>query len=431
MLEGTRRLASACVVGAGLAGSLIALAAADNTAKQSGEVQSAPLPALSTARPSGSRAWLQGFDPLRHHLEGSTLVADVAGSQRVELTLDAGLQQHLSSLYRRYEVPYGATVAIEPATGRVLAYVSHSSANPNAGDLVRDPTPPAASVFKVVTAAALVDSGVAPDTRICYSGGFRKLRAVDLIDNPKRDRSCATLGEAMGGSINTVFAKLADRHLDRPTLSRYAEAFGFGHALPFDTQTRPSASEVPGDSLEFARTAAGFWHMHMSPLHGALIASTIANGGVMARPSMVQRVVDDSGRVVFEHEAKPFRSVIGSATAGVLGQMMRRTVTRGTARNSFYDKAGRPFLPGIRAAGKTGSLSTERPFRAYSWWVGFAPQDKPQIAVAALVVNRPKWRIKGSYVAREALRYYLVERAAQLVKSTKVEAGQAPRASLK
>ena len=86
------------------------------------------------------------------------------------------------------------------------------------------------------------------------------------------------------------------------------------------------------------------------------------------------------------------------------------TVTEGTAHSAFYDPKGRPYLPGISVAGKTGSLSSERPYRSYSWWVGFAPEQAPEIALAALVVNTPKWRIKGSFVAREALREYLVER---------------------
>jgi beta-lactamase class D len=66
-------------------------------------------------------------------------------------------------------------------------------------------------------------------------------------------------------------------------------------------------------------------------------------------------------------------------------------------------------LPGIAVAGKTGSLSSERPFRHYTWWVGHAPADAPKIAVAALVVNTPEWRIKASYLAREALKQFLVQ----------------------
>jgi cell division protein FtsI/penicillin-binding protein 2 len=91
--------------------------------------------------------------------------------------------------------------------------------------------------------------------------------------------------------------------------------------------------------------------------------------------------------------------------------MMLRTVRDGTSRHAFLDGRGRAQLPGISVAGKTGSLSTGEPYRAYSWWVGFAPADHPRIALAALIVNSPKWRIKSSFLARELLREYLVPHA--------------------
>jgi peptidoglycan glycosyltransferase len=410
----TARAIAIVLIAAALSGSLIALAAPSGpspapTAPQSVTAKVAAVAA--GARPSRAPApALQGFDPLVHRLEGERHVADLPGGRRAELTLDARLQAAAAKVLRDYEVPYGALVAIEPSTGRVLAYVSHSSANPDAGDLARDPSPPAASVFKVVTGAALVDRGLGPEQRVCYSGGAHRLYERDLGDDPARDRSCATLAEAMGGSINTIFAKLADRSLPSGTLERYAEAFGFGHALPFDAPTRPSPAEVPADRLERARTAAGFWHMHMSPLHGALIAATLANGGAMPRPAMVERVLDAHGKPLYTHAPSAFRSVVSRATARTVGKMMVETVTRGTSRSAFHDPKGQPFLPGVRVAGKTGSLSSESPYRAYSWFVGYAPEDNPRIALAALVVNTPQWRIKSSYLAREALRNYLMRK---------------------
>lgn len=367
----------------------------------------------ATARPSEPEpprthrdTLLQGFDPLVHEADGDRRVSRLDGGRTAILTIDPQLQAHLEAQLARYEVPYGAVVAMEPSSGRVLAYVSHSSASPDAGDLALDPTPPTASVFKVITSAALVDAGVQPRTRVCYTGGGSRLTAWHLEDRPQ-EANCHTLAEAMGYSTNAIFAKLADRHLDGPTLERYAAAFGFGHALPFDVPTRPSPAEVPSDRLERARTAAGFWHMHMSPLHGALIASTIANDGQMPRAAIVDRV-EVNGEIAYHHEPSVFRNVVPRATARAVNEMMRHTVRSGTARSSFVDPRGTPFLPGIEVAGKTGTLSAERPYRGYTWWVGFAPADAPRIAVAALVVNTPHWRIKASYVAREALRQYLV-----------------------
>jgi len=357
---------------------------------------------------------LEGFDPLTHRRDGDHFVADLDGGNVATLTIHPGLQEHLEGELERYGVPYASAVAIEPATGRVLAYVSHSSANPDAPDLARDPTPPTASVFKIITAAALVDAGVGAETSVCYSGGSSRLLARHLED-AESDNRCGTLAEAVGSSINCVFAKLSDRNLDTATLDRYASAFGFGHALPFDVPTRPSPGEVPdhdSDRLEFARTSAGFWHMHMSPLHGALIASTFANDGRMPRASMIDRVVSSSGDVLLRHEPEIFRPVIGASTAQAVTRMMENTVSRGTGRRTFHDQHGRPFLPDIRIAGKTGTLSGSDPYRGYTWFVGFAPAEAPTIAVAALAVNTPLWRIKATYIAREALRYYLVERPA-------------------
>lgn len=366
--------------------------------------------ARERARRTSARDILRSLDPLRHRLEDGALVSDLQDGYTAVLSLDPGLQRAMQDLLARYEVPWGALVAIEPATGRVLAYVSHSSADPDAGDLVRDASAPAASVFKVITAAALLDAGVGPATSVCYHGGSSRLTMAQLLDDPRRDTLCATLEDAMGSSINAVFARLADRHLDPAALGRYASAFGFGEALPFDVPTEASAIDLPADRLEFARTAAGFWHTHLSPLHGALIAATIANDGRMPRPSLVDAVLDRDGRVMHEHRPRIYREVVGRLTARALNRMMRRTVRDGTARRAFRDERGVPFLPGIEIAGKTGTLSRERPYRGYTWWIGFAPADRPTIALAALVVNRPNWRIKASFVAREALRHWLVVR---------------------
>jgi peptidoglycan glycosyltransferase len=363
------------------------------------------------ARPRRPSA-LEGFDPLSHRVEDGTLLSDLPDGSTAILSLDEGLQAAMESVFERYEVPYAGLVAIEPSTGRVLAYVSHSSAEPGVTDLARDAGPPAASVFKIITGAALLEAGVSPDERVCYRGGSGSISLAHLEAHPG-DPSCATLSEAMGRSVNPVFARLADQHLNAATLTRYASAFGFGESLPFDAPTRVSSFDVPDDRLERARMAAGFWHTHMSPLHGALIAATLANGGRMPRASMVDQVIDGRGRVVYENEPTTFRSVVGRGTAELLTDMMQRTVREGTSRRAFHDDRGRPFLPGIEVAGKTGTLSSERPYRGYTWWVGFAPADAPTIALATVVINRPEWRIKASDAARFALEHWLVTRPAR------------------
>jgi penicillin-binding protein A len=408
MSSGSRRAFATLLLGMLLSGSVIGLALAGGASPVSQiATASRATPAVLSAQTPGAAQAIAGFDPLSQRMLDGRLVSDLPGGGSAELTLEPKLQQHLAALLRTQEVPFGAVVAIAPSTGRVLAYVSHSSENPAASDVARDPGPPSASVFKLITAAALLEAGVGPGARVCYGGGSRRLTAQDLVDNRARDRSCATLSDGISFSINAIMAKLADRKLDRARLLRSAQAFGFGRTLPFDAATRQSPIDLPAERLELARTAAGFWHAHMSPLHAALIAATIANRGAMPRASMIERVLDSKGRVLRTFQPGPSRSVISPATAGTLAHMMTGTVTHGTAREAFHDGRGRPFLPGISISGKTGSLSSERPYRAYSWWVGFAPEEAPKIAVAALVVNGAKWRIKASQVAREALQTYL------------------------
>jgi cell division protein FtsI/penicillin-binding protein 2 len=383
--------------------------------------QIAPV-AKEEKRPS-REALIAGLDLRQRSLVADALVAPLSNKNRAVLTLSPSLDRFVRELLERYQVPYAGVVAVEPKSGKILSYVSHSSAEPESGDdYARDASAPAASVFKLVTGAALLEHGVAPDTTTCYHGGISKLTLGELVDNRKLDTACVSFATALGFSLNPVFGKLALRHLDPATLQRYAGAFGFGESLPFDLETETSIINLPPGDLEFARTAAGFWHMRMSPLHAAMIASTIANQGKMMRPQIVARVLDEKGGVLLRSEPAVYRSVIERKTAERLGRMMRITVAQGTAKKFFFDEKGTPFLPGIEVAAKTGTLSKERPYRGYTWWIGFAPANAPKIAVAALVVNSPKWRIKAGYVGREALRHYLFNVAptgAQAVASKK------------
>lgn len=405
----SRLRSSVCAVGVAAWCASLAVSADAGGAGTSSQPRAAGAHAAAAASQTPSIDALRYLPHARR--EGSLWVGSDDRGRRVEYTIAPDLQERALRVFRDYQVPYAAMVAIEPNTGRVLAYVSHSSANPGASDLARDATPPAASVFKLITSAALVDAGVNASNRVCYSGGSSRLDNSHLRDDPRRERSCATLDDALGGSINAVFAKLADKHLNHATLGRYARNFGFGQQLEFGFAPPPSPADIPSDRLEFARTAAGFWHVHMSPLHAALIAATFANDGAMPKPSIVQRVQGPDGELLVP-PARPdtLHRAVAPATARAVGKMMLRTVKDGTSRTAFMER-GRPALPGIPVAGKTGSLSSGDPYRAYSWWVGFAPADRPRIALAVLVVNTAVWRIKSSYVAREMLREYLLQPA--------------------
>lgn len=333
------------------------------------------------------------------------LVQQIDG-RTITTTLDPGLHRHAQELLERYDVPDGAAVAINSRTGEVLAFAQHSTRSPGR-QVALDAEAPAASIFKIITAAALLDAaGLEPGLETCYHGGAGEITAALLRPDPQRDTRCASLGSALGRSINVIFARLADRHLSRAQLSQFAHAFGLDEELPFELPVERSRVDIPEERVERARVAAGFWHSHISPLQAAMMAQAVAQGGARLRPYLVDEVAGADGEMLFDGAPEYLGRACSAETARRLAEMMVVTTTVGTARSSFQDRQGRRVLPGIDVAGKTGTLHGRSPFRAYDWFMGFAPADDPEIAVAGLVINDPQWRIKGHYVGRELLRRY-------------------------
>src|SRR6478672_3880362 len=272
-------------------------------------------------------------------LAGRRYVADLADGGRAELTLDPRLQQSTEGVLRSFQVPFGAAVVVSVRDGRVLAMVGQSAADPRLGpsELALRAWAPAASVFKVISATALVENGVMGSTRTCYHGGVSSILADNLVDVPSIDRRCDTLAFGLGKSQNAIIAKLATRHLTAGDLARVGHSFGFDEALPFELPVEPSHLDVPGDDLEFARAAAGFWHSTLSPMHGALLAATIANRGEMPAPVLIDRASDRDGRPLVQSVAAP-RHVVDAAAAREVGRMMELTTRIGTAKATFHDR---------------------------------------------------------------------------------------------
>jgi peptidoglycan glycosyltransferase len=334
------------------------------------------------------------------------LVIGTGASARA-LTVVADLQQKLTAILDSYQTPYAAVVAMDPRTGRVLAMAEHSEANPSMRGLPVKAIFPAASIFKIVTATALLDAGLKPEDSECSHGGKRRLDARHLEDS-SRDGRCYTLAEALGHSSNGVFAKLTAKYLTREELLSWAHRFGFNRRIDFAVPTDVSLAAVPEERFELASTGAGFGDVFLSPLHGAVLASVAAAGGVWRDP------------VLFEDAPQPIAvRVMTPEQATLLTRMLAETVTTGTARRVFRERGF--GVPG--AVGKTGSLADRHPFRDYSWFVGFAPKEDPEVVVSAVVVNEPRWRIRATWLGREALRLSLA------AKSTPVRDGTGPGAS--
>lgn len=373
-------------------------------------------PAPKEVQPTGAAAiaahgLLVGDEALRGEIdlhkarrEGDHYVVPLSDGRRALLTLDPALQEAAESVLERAKAPRAAIVVMS-TDGRLLALAGRRNEEPAREkdfELPLTTWAPAASVFKIVTAAALVDAGVGASSEVCYHGGLRSVEASNLTDDPRRDSACGDLKYGIAKSQNAIVAKLFHRNLGRSKLAAAARAFGFDAAARFALDVEPNRFSLPEDPLELARVASGFWSTELSPLGGALVANTIASGGMSVTPRIVSEIRGD-GAVVPVVGAAPER-VLDEAVAREVADMLTATCDSGTASKAFRDPRGRPFFPEVSIAGKTGSLSRSTPsYLGYSWFVGFAPADDPKIVVSVLLGNPAKWYLKAHTAARLVL----------------------------
>lgn len=340
--------------------------------------------------------------------EGATIVQELPENHTVTFTVIPAVQERAESILAKNNVPYGAVVAIRPKTGEILAMVDYEAQSGLHTGFALQSSQPAASIFKVVTSAALMEhAGVRPDHQVCYHGGRSGITAAHLKPNRKLDTTCRTLAQALSHSSNVIFARLADSKLSVNSLNQWGEQFGFNRDIPFLWSVEKSKLQLPSDRVKFAGAAAGFHYSHISPLHGALLTAAVGNSGDIPVPRLVHSISRD-GVEIYAAESATLGRAIAPSTAKELSKMMTLTTKSGTGAKYFRKR--HDVMKGMAVAGKTGSLSNTigGARRHNSWFVGFAPADDPEIAVAALVVNDPKWRIKGTYLAREIMEEYFL-----------------------
>ena len=343
----------------------------------------------------------------RMRAQGDALVAP-AGRTLAELTLDPALEREAERLLEDARPVAGAVVAVDLRSGRILTWAERRR-DGRGPSVITTARAPAASVFKLVTTAALFEkAAVTPSERVCVAGGMRSIERRHLDPPRAGDVHCGPFFQALGHSRNAVYAQLATHRLMRSDLIEIAERIGFNGTVPFDFKVPLGTLDVPVADLEFARAAAGFRGSTLTPLGGAYLASVIATGGLAPRLKIVARSGDYTAPTELETEGR----VLSATTAQRLERMMEVTVASGTARTAFHDDLGHPLLGPIQVAGKTGTLhpSEDTSEGFASWFIGFAPARAPSIAVSVLLENGGVWRRKAVEVARDVLRSYFVAR---------------------
>jgi cell division protein FtsI/penicillin-binding protein 2 len=367
-----------------------------------------------TVPPSHPRLSVPVLDLANAHESGDGLAVPLPKGGSAILTLDPVLQAEVSSILSSARPPQAAVVVMA-MDGTVLAASGERRDGQSASDLPFTVWAPAASVFKLVTALALAEHGIPTDATACYHGGEDGLVPANLIDDPRRDKSCVSLAQALAISCNAVVAKLAIHYLHPEDLVDAAVALGFDTPTDLPVPADVSPARIPNAAaggLALGRTAAGFGDVGMTPLLAATIAETLANDGLRMPPRLVAEVCDASGTCQPAPPERP--SLVASPfAASEVADMMRGTTVYGTASRNFRGRGGAALLP-FAVAGKTGSLSRQNPYLHFNWFVGFAPEDHPRVAIAVLVGNETPWRVRAAYVAERVLASWAVEQGYHL-----------------
>jgi peptidoglycan glycosyltransferase len=293
----------------------------------------------------------------------------------------------------------GSVVAIEPQTGlvRVMASVPGfdlNSVTDSFARLVRAPDAPLldraaqsgyppGSTFKVVTAAAAIDSGRFTPNSFLSGKSPRVIGGVPLSNFSNEQFGDIPLTTALTHSVNTVWAQVGEK-LGKSLMYKYMTRFGFDHKPAIDLPSDElRASGVysngrlltPSNAIDIGRVAIGQERLQVTPLQMAMVAAAIANGGRLMRPHLVEKVTDAVGRTVRRIKPSEESKVMSEATARALGGMMSQVVKEGTGTAAA--------LQGIDVAGKTGTA--EKGNANQAWFIAFAPVGAPRIAVAVTV----------------------------------------------
>lgn len=330
----------------------------------------------------------------------------------IEYTFNSQLDAYIRKLLKSYRSDYATVAVIDNETGEVLAAVGVEGKTNNIdNNLVLASTHPSASLIKMVTAAELLqNTKVTRETSFDFRGRSTTLFKYQL-DESKSNRwdKSQTFETAFAKSNNVIFGKAAIQNISSEKLVRMAENFGFNQQFLPEFDFVQSHIGTASDDYHLAELASGFNDQTViSPIHGALMASIVANNGMMRTPKMINKIVDSNGEVMWENSSIEKR-VLAAETAKEMQEMMGMTIDGGTARKSFR-KMNNGYKNALDIGGKTGSITGGKPFGKRDWFSAYAiPRDQERgkgISISVMNVNVKRWHVKSTMLAKNIIEYY-------------------------
>jgi cell division protein FtsI (penicillin-binding protein 3) len=349
------------------------------------------------------------------HLLGEAPAPErVLSGAQVELTIDQGLQhvaeRALGQAVAQARAASGMAVAVDPATGEILALANVPVWNPNAprrGDEMRNravlDTFEPGSTTKVFTVAGALEAGaIRPlEPVFCENGAWT---VGDHVIHDHRALGWTGPSRILSVSSNIGAGKIGQR-LGRERLQRTLMAFGFGERTQVGLAGEPRG-QVPFPRAEVSLASMSFGQgFTASGLQITMAMAAVAGGGTLMKPWLIRRVVDPgSGRVLSEATPTPVRRVVSPEVAAAVGRWLEGVIADpdGTGR--------RARLEGWRAAGKTGTAQKADAVsggysadKHFSSFVGFAPAGSPRVVIGVFV-DEPRGEIYGGEVAAPVFR---------------------------
>jgi cell division protein FtsI/penicillin-binding protein 2 len=328
----------------------------------------------------------------------------------VETSLHIPLQQYLMKSLDRSTARDIGIVVMDPATGKIHALAGFDKTGMN-GNPCFDKRFPAASIFKIVTAVAGIEKcGFRTGSSFTFNGGKYTLYKSQLKDRKNRYTTRISFQNSFAQSVNPVFGKIGANYLGKENLEEYGEGFGFNRTIDFEVPLVPSRLNVKDQAYQWAEIACGFNRdTEMSPLHGALLSAAIVNNGGLVEPTIVERITDDSGNILYRSEPKIIGYAATPGASKAVGQMMMATVRSGTSRREFRGAGRDSILSRLDIGGKTGSIGSRKIAHVrYDWFVGFAKEKKggEKLVVSVLVAHEKYIGKRAAYYARTAIKQY-------------------------
>jgi cell division protein FtsI/penicillin-binding protein 2 len=264
---------------------------------------------------------------------------------------------------------------------------------------------PAASLFKIISAAGVIDMyGYNQNTNLYFNGASHTLYRSQLRNKKNRYTNRITLKNAFAKSVNPVFGKIGNI-LGEKNIYYYSNLFGFNENINSDFPSKSGKTKIIKRRYNLAEIASGFnRETIITPLFGSIISSTIVNNGKVYKPHIVKYITDINGNKLYESRPELHKEILRGRTLKVLRELMVKTVKAGTARKAFrkvrYDRMMKHLVIG----GKTGSINNRKHNIKYDWFAGFAKdkKSKKSIAISVLVMH-------GKYIGNRSGEYaYLI-----------------------